>query len=574
LKQYDLAGGLSVDDFAKLPRTTFPPFIKDLRGSAKATVMASNRNDEDTVAEAQFTAQNMAMDMNWRDGDRQIKGVVKVDFQTDLAFHQNQVQVRRFEGHVDLAQADIHVPPVFTKTFNEELKWDVSASGDEHHIRIRQSDLHVGHAAILANGDVADILTEPQSAIEGRLMGVPSMQFALAVQTQGLKTFALRADWRSSDLSRLADFYPPLKAYSLTGSAHVVAAVSGPLQKPSDWKEWPLLSQVTVSAHLPEVDVADRPPAKMPGNLRKPPGRGETETFELAQHPIFKGLHLGSQLTIDHLHFRDLNVDGIEIKASVADGAVLGHGKVARLLDAVLVSPQFHIQPFQRNGFLSADLNVDHLNVEKALRFVRPDSAPAFSGTLSGRARVTTEDPRRPEFLNSVFADGRMKVTSLKMNALPLEDKADDVLSRIPGVGTHSLDGLKGSTFVADTTFQLNHRVAKLNPFLAVSNRNDELHLQGTVDLAMMAHLKGDFLLTHPPVKGDFLKANQDRQGRLDLPLEIDGSLINPNIQFLASTVDQMVGKMLEYEKKQLFQKAGDQLQDEIKKRLKGIFGQ
>jgi hypothetical protein len=88
-------------------------------------------------------------------------------------------------------------------------------------------------------------------------------------------------------------------------------------------------------------------------------------------------------------------------------------------------------------------------------------------------------------------------------------------------------------------------------------------------------------------MSGSLFAANADKEGRLVIPVEVQGSLINPSLTVASATIEKMLVKTIEYEKKKLvkkvegkarqeFEKAVDggkqKLEKDINEKIKGLF--
>src|SRR5690606_28658607 len=127
-----------------------------------------------------------------------------------------------------------------------------------------------------------------------------------------------------------------------------------------------------------------------------------------------------------------------------------------------------------------------------------------------------------------------------------------------------------------DGKFSLAKGVMDLPSLRMVTEQNDDIQLAGKVLADQRLNLKGVAHLSDPPIRGTVLAANSDKEGRLVLPLAIEGTITDPSPQILDTTVKKLLENTVKYEVKQQTKKAESQIKDtlekEAKKLLEGLF--
>ena len=380
-----------------------------------------------------------------------------------------------------------------------------------------------------------------------------------------------------ASIEKLTKMLPGFSGPEARGNADFRMQILGPLELSRPPMEWGLKSNGSIRLHLSKVEMpksAPTPSASASSAVKK---LEEVQPF-LEMHRLYEGLHLALACEIGELQMDRLTIREIAIRSQVSAQGLRGELKIAQIFGGNFALKDFSINPFRTKGFFAGEMSFAKLNLTSVLQFLKPDFAQVVSGNAGGQLNVKAHDPRRDDFMAELRAEGRMTLAQARLKTLPLVEMADGFLSKIPGAQQRAKAQAKDVSMTARLDFSIANKVLILKPFEAVTERRDELNLNGTVSLDMAASLHGDFKLAQPPVGGSFLAANQDEKGRLVLPLEIDGSLLSPKVAFLGSTLDKMVRNTLEYEKKKAIKQATESIQkkveDEVTKKLKGIFGQ
>lgn len=391
------------------------------------------------------------------------------------------------------------------------------------------------------------------------------------------QSFSGRIKGELPSFARLSEIYLPLKAYKLEGRAHFETQISGPLDFQIAPMDLPLQIAGSVSVDIPAFKMPDAPSASKTAVGGEKSATPPTVEPFLKQHKIFSGLNLALKVRIWQLEMQRLKLADVFMDGRMTAKGLTGSASIGKLFGGSIRAKSFAVNPFALKSFFVGDVELSKLQIEPALQWMKPEAAAMMSGLLDGKIHADSSDPRAASFLADLQSDGAVTMADLKLKTIPFESSITDVLKRIPGVGTKPMADLKNMPFAAQMDYKLKNRVAQIARFHATSSRNDELNMQGTIDLDFMAQLKGEMRLVDPPIGGDLLKANQDEKGRLVLPLQISGALMKPNMDVASSVIQQMTTKMLEYQKNQFLKKSGDEIknkvQDEIKKKLKGIFG-
>ncbi len=380
-----------------------------------------------------------------------------------------------------------------------------------------------------------------------------------------LKNVSAELNGEVTDFKKLAAFNPNLS--QIEGKSQFQIRVSGPLTLSTPVMDLSLTTTGSVKVQIPKyksMSVVSSPKLPAP-HLSAAPLK--PKPF-LSQQKIFNDMNIEFALNLNEAQFNQIVAKDVSLKSRFTNQGLKGEVRIGSIFDGSVTASNLSLNPFRPNSFAQGRLGFNQINVEKMLKGVKPEFADYASGIASGNLQFESPDPRILNFQKEVSANGQMQVSHARLKSAPIKAMAQKFLAKIPGVSVKT-DQIQDVAMKADLNLTLKDNVANLHPFHAVSEQNDDLHFEGTVSLDLLAHLKGEMHIANSPLGGSLLKANQDEKGRLVLPLEINGNLMDPKINFAEATIERMLHKTFQLEKDNLLKNAGDQLKD----KLKGIFG-
>jgi hypothetical protein len=209
-----------------------------------------------------------------------------------------------------------------------------------------------------------------------------------------------------------------------------------------------------------------------------------------------------------------------------------------------------------------------------------------MKGFANGKLGMIGPIPSGMGALKDVSANGELAIFNGQFLTWELQKKINDRLQKV-GLGKKGVKN-KDIVFKADTKFTLSDGSTQIKDLGLLTEDRDELRLRGTVGLDMSLDLAGTAFVASQRIGGAVAAANSDASGRLAVPLQIRGSVMDPEFLFAEATLKSMLAKAGEAEAKKALAKAEDKLKaeaakqlgknkdklkDDVKKKLKGLFG-
>lgn len=251
---------------------------------------------------------------------------------------------------------------------------------------------------------------------------------------------------------------------------------------------------------------------------------------------------------------------------------------------------------------IEAEAEVRGTDLQAMLGFASPDFGKLISGKMDALFRAQVPNVRRePHETPKAYAQRLLQSTELKthsrirqgfISTQSLDQLINEKLSSLPGLGTGKKLASKGVASDLELKLRLNSEQksgkAFVDRLISTTPEKNEVTLQGELDFStdvkqIRARLQGEARLAQAEVGGAIAEANRDSQGRLVIPLSLNGPLTQLNVDIAQQAVQKMLERAAQAEgqklKRQVEGRAQEQIQrtreeaekkiqDEIKKRL------
>jgi hypothetical protein len=404
-------------------------------------------------------------------------------------------------------------------------------------------------------------------------LSVPFARMGVSGQIQNPfdPTVNLKLTMRISSLDQAKHWLSPLKNLPVSGAVDARLDISGKRNPKASWPNWPLRISGQASVSLPQFVMASKPSASAAGSAKTAPAGSASprQSGFLPEGYLTKNLHLRLQanvgkaivsgFTTGKVHFQGVLSSGMLTGTLDADQVFSGHMTVKNLN-----LPLFPVWPK-----ISAQAILNGVEVSRAVAFVSPPVPVQWkdlaSGPLSGSVNVRTDLPQDPKFLSELSAAGSVEVKPLHLRMKPVSDMINEKLMKIPKIKPIHRDDINGNA-IGD--FSLANEVLHLQRFQANDVKGSQLNLSGTVNLKQEMNLKGDLRLAQVPFEGCLKEANQDKQGRFEVPLSLKGSVTSPSWSMATDLVTKLGEKALKCEANKFLKGKQNELQDKLKKGL------
>ncbi len=295
----------------------------------------------------------------------------------------------------------------------------------------------------------------------------------------------------------------------------------------------------------------------------------------LPSWPIVRNSDVVFQVGFTKVFYDDLEMGNVSSRMKLHSGQLAGSAAIGSIWGGSVATQKIIISPLVAPPGIETVLSAQAIQAGSMLGWFSPSLKGYMKGLISGSTAIIGPIPRGANGLKSIKADGEVHVVSGQFLTWELESKINDKLKKV-GLGKNKLNA-KDVLFTADSKFALNDGSAKVNQLDLTTSDRDEIKLRGTVNLDMTMDLAGTAFVASQKVSGAIAEANTDASGRLAVPLQVRGSVMDPEFLFAEATLKKMLSNAAEQEAKRALSQAGDKVKEDlkkdVKKKLKGLFG-
>lgn len=337
--------------------------------------------------------------------------------------------------------------------------------------------------------------------------------------------------------------------------------------------------QLNAQLVLKDGDIVYLPPpavaSKVPKEKMNMTSKAQVVEALLPNWPLIRTAKVNLDSGFKQIVFSDLTLKGVTHVGQWLGGQWKGTASLENVFSGTMQVSHVVISPLASPPSFELQSSFQGLHANQVVEWIKPKLKGYMEGRLSGEVNAIGALPLADVGYSQIKADGDVTMAQAVLKTVNLDELINKELKKF-GVGSAQVKN-SPLPFAASTKFAFQDSQLNLEKFRLVTARRDELGLRGLIDTDLQADLTGNIALSGTRLSGSIAKANADSQGRLVVPMQIKGSLLNPNFSITDSTIATMLTKTVEFEAKKLMKDlekgGGDKAKDEIKKRLKKAFG-
>jgi hypothetical protein len=532
----------------------FPTLAKDpVSGNLqlKASLQGSLQNPEQLQIELQpLLLDQVHAKLNWRSEDKKksLQGPVFVDAKISLKALGKDLRDANLQSHIVLTDLAIDFQDSLKKAAGFPLVIDILALKKQNQIEFHSSRVLLGKSTVQLDGTVQD----PQK---------PSLD--LKISTKALQ------------LADVSAMLPLLEKYQLAGQLTAQAGLTGVYDFKKGITDSPLRLKANLGLQMPKFvyksdkTVKAKPVAATSQGKTPPPPEPLVPDW-----PILRTADITSTVRIGNLYYDDLPIEGLAWDGTFKQGTLKGNLNIQKIFSGNLKLSEIKTNLALAQPDTSLQIAFTSLNTNDALTWLSKDWKDLLKGSAFGNLKVFLPHPSRTDFIARTRSDGHVEVKDAFLSTMQIDQVVNQAVSKIPGVGGKQVANSKGVSGDMQMDFNFASSVLNLPKFLFLSPDKNEIQAHGKVGVDKSIDMEGTAYLATAPIGGDVRAANSDASGRFVIPLQIRGSLANPQASFAQSTIEQIIKKTALYELKQQGSKAlQDKLEDLKKNGLGSLFG-
>lgn len=541
----------------------FPIIRTPLTGFAEANVEVRGKLSEPDglfIDVNPLILSQVKVDAFWKSKDetRYLEGALLVNTRSNFRIQNQQLTASATDTQIDFSKVGIIWADTFIKPLGNILRLDVYASQKDKFMQITKAELTTPAGVLNVSGSFRDPLK-------------PEMK--------------LKAQTPQMDLTRLTQMIPMLRKWKLSGKINGDMLLDGRYEPKLGVEASIMRLDGTIKAFLPEFAYIPEVPVEGKVSAQPAPDpKKKKNPAILPPWPILVDSAVRTELTIGKLFYKDLIVEGLKWKGALDRGTLVGQIDIKEVFGGTVIVGKLKIP--MKDAQPTTQLNAvwGNLQAGKAFDWLLPNWKGLFSGVSNGSIDLVMLHPDNPDFTLESVVRGKGTLKNGFLSTLKFDQAVNSKLAQIPGLGAQTPFTTKGVAGNVDFDFEFNKNMVRFRNFDMVTPEKNEFHGGGWIKTDKTLDIKGNVHLTKPSVQGSVVQANSDKEGRLVVPVQIDGSVTDPKMNIADQTIKTMLAKTAEYEGARLrgeaqkalkieVEGAKKKLGDELNKGIKNLLG-
>lgn len=268
----------------------------------------------------------------------------------------------------------------------------------------------------------------------------------------------------------------------------------------------------------------------------------------------------------------------ISLTTNLANNNLTMQGEIGQFFNGKMNFTDVIIPLTEPDPKIRFKITSSNLSFSPLIEFIMPEYKNLISGISNFEVAGQTKMPGTLNFKKDFAAKGRFIIPSAHVHTLNLLTEIKQQFASIKEFGLPSAVKLDNMTASTQSEFEIKNMNLEIAKFNATAVTKDEINLDGNIHFNLNSKIAAVVKLVNVPVQGDFLKANQNQSGHLEIPIFIEGNLMQPKWSFSGNTLEKMTQNFINYQKKQAqasvdrkIAEVKQQAQTEIDKKTKEV---
>ncbi len=317
----------------------------------------------------------------------------------------------------------------------------------------------------------------------------------------------------------------------------------------------------------------------------KPTGTVATPEPHLTIAPAFikdkellKTVRWNHKVNIQKVTFKDspAQFQNIALTANLHNSKLTMAGEIGYIFKGKMAFSDVVIPLIETDPKINFKMTSANLSFSPLVEFVLPEYKDLISGVSNFTIDGQTKLPGTLNFKKDLVAQGNFVIPASEVHTLKLINEVKQQFAAIKDFGVPSMVPVSNLGASTKSEFEIRNLTLQLKKFNATIRGGDELNLDGQVKFDLDSKINAILKLVSVPVHGEFMMANKSPSGHLEIPIIIQGNLMQPKWSFAGNTVEKMTQNFIDYQKTKVKQQVDrkvaevkDQAQAEVEKKKK-----
>lgn len=469
------------------------------------------------------------------------KGVVAANMQVKAQLSGKSLKNIHVKGRTDLTRLAIDWPDKLKKSLQQKMVVELNGSYQNDAVTVAPLRLNLNKGYLQMGGYVG-------------LKGDYAPRISL--KAQGLSL---------TDLRRLF----PLTTIDIEGDLGADLAFTGRYSLTEGFMASPLVVKGNIQLSNLKLNL---PPPLPTADDKAGAAAPKPASSLLPEWPVFRNSDISYQIKTGVVKKQNLVISGIDFSGQFRGGVHTSRGVIASLFGGQVYVDQMTVTPLVTPSGLEGQVRWQQLDMDQLFTWFSAKLKNYSRGRLQGGSAFVGTYTGEADWYKSLKIEGQAQVINGQFTTWNIEKVINEKLSK---VNLLKQGGVKNDPlpFTAQTKFIFHDASLDLKSFRLLTAGQDELQAQGQVDLDLNANLVGNVYIASARLGGAIAAANRDKTGRLAIPVQVRGSLLEPSFSFADATYKGLLENAAKAEGEKLKDKFKEDLQENLKKKMKNLFG-
>jgi hypothetical protein len=266
---------------------------------------------------------------------------------------------------------------------------------------------------------------------------------------------------------------------------------------------------------------------------------------------LLKTVRWNHKINIQKVTFKDspAQFQNIAMSANLSNSKLTMTGEIGYIFKGKMAFSDLVIPLVEPDPKINFKMTSANLSFSPLVEFVLPEYKDLISGVSDFTVEGQTKIPGTLNFKKDLVAKGNFTIPTSEVHTLKLIHEVKQQFAAIKDFGVPSMVPINTLRASTKSEFEIRNLTLQLNRFNATIRGGDELNLDGQIKFDLDSKITAVLKLVSVPVHGEFMMANKSPSGHLEIPIIIQGNLMQPKWSFAGNTLDKMTQHFIDYQK-------------------------
>lgn len=275
-----------------------------------------------------------------------------------------------------------------------------------------------------------------------------------------------------------------------------------------------------------------------------------TPTAFVKDPELLSAVRWNHKISIQNVSLKDSSkFQNISMTANLNKNQLKLDGEIGSIFNGKMAFKDVLIPLTENDPKIIYNLSSANLSFASLIEFVMPEYKDLLKGVANLEVSGSSKLPGTLNFKPDLVARGKFNIPVSEVQTLKVLNEVKQKFASIKDYGVPASVNISNLSASTEARFEIQKQIITLEDMKLVARNQDEVQLKGVVSFDLDSKLSGVLRLVNLPVSGDFLLANQNKAGQVEIPVVIEGNLKEPKWSFVGNTFEKMTQNFFDFQK-------------------------